>query len=220
MKRLVRALACSAAALACAHAVAQSDPMFRGPDADSPDKAGVVFGSLVQVQSHAPVSRLTLWLRPLGDAAQEFPVEAFKREPDAVDAGGRTWVFSGLLPPGRYETSRSEVCLSPTLRDFFRPLRQARNPCFSSPGPRPVLIEVKPGEGTYIGRWLMSSRRLHDMESSSLTWMDGHVFVQDALQADLAVLEKKRSEQGQPAFAAPVANAVVQLVPAAAPAKP
>jgi hypothetical protein len=219
MKRLIHAVVASAAALACGCALAQADPMFRGPDVDSTGQAGVVFGSLVAVRSDEPVSRLTLWLRPLGDPAREFPVEGLKREPDAIEAGTRTWVFSGSLPAGRYEASRSEMCMSMTFRDFMRPLRQVRSPCFSSPGPRPVVIEVKPGEGTYVGRWLMSGKRLHDMESTSLVWMEGHVFLQDAFEADRATFEKKRSAQALPALGASVGNAVSPLVPPLA-AKP
>jgi hypothetical protein len=221
MRRMVLTLACVWGAWAPLQAQTQWDPVFTGPRgalfASAPEQTGVLFGSLALMQPSSDVTMLILWLRPLGDPGREFSVIAFNtafqrltRGPDLDSPEERLWVFSGQLQAGRYEIARAEFCMSSDVQKGFGP-RPAKPPCARGTGPRPILVEVEAGTSTYLGRWLMSLQR-RDPAESDLLWKEGHIFLRNAYEADLAIFQKKRAAGTIPPTDGPPANAVAEFV--------
>lgn len=227
-----RALLAAAAALAlagAANAQTQWDPVFAAGNIAGGSlpgqQAGLLFGSFALAAPMQEIDRLVLWLRPLGDASREFAIVANngfhtpKRDPDSESAAEKAWVFSGLLPAGRYEIARAELCKALSAKAFLLGSAGRQQAlCFKSNGPQPVLLEVAAGGTVYMGRWQMSLRTL-DVPEPKLTWMERHIAVRDTLADDLAVLEKQRQTRPIPPIAGAVTNAVAELVKAA-PAAP
>lgn len=208
-----------------AHAQSQWDPVFEGGNIAGgglpSEQAGLLFGSFLLAPPEPEVDRLELWVRPLGDPSRAFAIVANngfhtpRRDPDSDTPAGKVWVFSGLLPAGRYEIESAGLCKGRSVRGFLLGHPGRRQPlCFKSNGPHPILLEVAAGGTVYMGRWQMSLNTLA-VPGPKLTWTERHVVLRDAQAEDLAVLEKQRQARPIPHGGGPVTSAVAEMVKAA-----
>ena len=188
-KILIHWLAAASMALSLAGHAQERDPVFidYGPrgTAPSPLSTGIVLGSIGFAPPSPGLTALSVHLVPLDVGGHKIELFAAYRSthpnwrtPDIDNGEARLWAFAGAIPEGRYVIHIAGA---------------------SGVDPREILwielnpsleLEVKAGEGIYIGRWQFT---LPGVEvPQPMARVPGQpLVIRDTLAQDKALLQKR-----------------------------
>ena len=176
-------------ALSFAANAQERDPVFidYGPRGTAPSQlaTGVVMGSIGFAPPSPGLTALSVHLVPLDPGGHKIELFAAYRSshpswrtPDIDTGEARLWAFAGAIPEGRYVIHIAGASGADPREILWIEL----NPSFE--------LEVKAGEGIYIGRWQFTLPGV-EVPQPMVRVPGQPLVIRDTLAQDKALLQKR-----------------------------